>query len=255
MADAGFDLSGRRAMVTGGSTGIGAAVAERLAAAGARVVAVSRSGGAPDIAGVEPLVCDLGDPDQGDAVVDRAAESLGGLDILVNNAGGAEWRAVAELDRRYFDSLVSLNLWAPLRLCQLAHRYLAAGQSPSVVMVGSIDSVRPSPGGAVYGATKAALGAAVVALAKEWMADGIRVNQVDPGLVDTPLAADAVAAVRDADARINAVGRVGSPEEIAGLVHYLVAPVGGFANGACFTVDGGALTLGPFDGLAADPGT
>jgi len=216
---------------------------------------VSRSGGAPRVEGVEPLVADLGDPEQVDSLVDAAVEVLGGLDILVNNAGGADWRPVAELDREYFDSLVSLNLWAPLRLCQLARPHLAVGDGSSVVMIGSIDSTRPSPGGAVYGATKAALGATVVALAKEWMADGIRVNQVDPGLVDTPLAADAVAAVRDAGARINAVGRVGTPDEIAGLVHYLVAPVGGFANGACFTVDGGALAMGPFDGLTPEPGT
>ena len=91
------------------------------------------------------------------------------------------------------------------------------------------------------------MAAATVAMAKEWMVDGIRVNQIDPGLVDTALAADAVDAVRAEDAQINMVGRVGRPDEIAGLVHYLVAPVGQFANGTSYRVDGGALGLGPFD--------
>ncbi len=247
MTDPGFDLTDRRALVTGASTGIGAAIAVRLAGAGARVAAVSRSGRAPELDGVSAMGADLSDPDQLDGVVDRAVYEFGGLDIVVNNAGVADWRPVAELDRDYFDDLVDLNLWAPFRICQLAHPHLAASDDAAVVNIGSIDATRPSAGGSVYGATKAALAAATVALAKEWMNDGIRVNEVDPGLVETPLAADAVAAVRAADARINMVGRVGNPEEIAGLVHYLVAPIGRFANGASFRVDGGALALGPFD--------
>jgi len=240
-----LDLTGRRALVTGASTGIGAACAARLAAAGAAVVGVSRRGGAPE--GVVGLGADLSDRDDLDTVVDRTVERLGGLDIVVSNAGLGDWLAVTDLERDFFDRLVDLNLWAPLRLCQLAHPHLATGRDASVVMVGSIDSVRPSPGAAVYGATKAGLGAAIVALAKEWMDDGIRVNQIDPGLIETPMAADAVAAVREAGARINLAGRVGSPDEIAALVHHVVAPAGAFINGARLRADGGALALGPFD--------
>ncbi len=248
MSDPAFDLTGKRALVTGASTGIGAAIATRLAGAGARVVGLSLTGRVPESDGrITPLVADLTDARQLDGVVENAISELGGLDILVNNAGSGEWRHVVDLDRDYFDNLVDLNLWAPLRLCQLAHPHLVGSSDASVVMIGSVDASRPSAGAVVYGATKAALGAATVVLAKEWMNDGIRVNQVDPGLIDTPLAADAVASVEAADARINMVGRVGRPEEIAGLVHYLVAPVGRFANGAAYRVDGGALALGPFD--------
>ncbi|MEM7274275.1 MAG: SDR family oxidoreductase [Actinomycetota bacterium] len=255
MSDAGFDLSGRRAVVTGASTGIGAAVATRLAAAGAEVVAVSRSGRLPAAnfeatgrpAPITALAADLADPEELDGVIEAAVARLGGLDILVNNAGRGEWQPLADLERARFDALIELNLWAPLRLCQLAAPHLAAGREPAVVMIGSIDAIRPSAGGVVYGATKAALAAATVALSKEWMGDGIRINQVDPGLIDTPMAADVVASVRSDGAQINLAGRVGEPEEIAGLVHYLVAPVGRFANGAAFRVDGGALALGPFD--------
>jgi len=245
--DHGFDLTGRRAIVTGASTGIGAAIASRLAGAGASVVAVSRSGRAPDADGVIGLVADLSDAGQLDAVIERAVEQLGGLDILVNNAGFADRVPLADLDRATFDRFIDLNMWAPIRLCQLAHPHLAACEGAAVVMIGSIDAHRPSVGALTYGATKAAMGSAIVTMAKEWMNDGIRVNQVDPGLIDTPLAGEVVAAIRADDARINMVGRVGEPDEVAALVHYLVAPSGRFANAASFLVDGGALSLGPSD--------
>ena len=235
-------------MVTGASAGIGAAIAARLAGAGANVVAVSRSGRVPEAGGsVRPLVADLSNAEAVDGVIDEAVAELGGLDILVNNAGRGDWLPLSELDREYFDELVGLNLWTPLRLCQLAHPYLAAGEDSAAVMIGSVDAVRPSAGGAVYGATKAGLAAVTVALAKEWRADGIRVTQVDPGLVDTPLAAEVIGELRAAGASVNIVGRAGEPDEIAALVHYLVAPAGRFATGTSFRLDGGAVALGPFD--------
>ncbi|MGI9622160.1 MAG: SDR family NAD(P)-dependent oxidoreductase [Acidimicrobiales bacterium] len=248
MVDAAFDLSGRRVLVTGASAGIGAAVAVRLANAGASVVAVSRSGGVPDGAGsIVPLVADLSVSEDVDRVVPESVDLLGGIDIVVNNAGRGDWAPLEDLDRAYFDGLIGLNLWAPLRLCQFAHPHLREASDPAVVMIGSVDAVRPSAGGAVYGATKAGLAAATVALAKEWMSEGIRVTQVDPGLVDTPLAAGVVEELRRAGEKVNIVGRAGTGDEIAALVHYLVAPAGRFATGASFRVDGGALALGPFD--------
>lgn len=248
MSDPGFDLTGRKALVTGASAGIGAGIAVRLANAGAEVVAVSRSGVAPDAQGtIHGLVADLGDPAALDEVVVGAIDILGGLDVVVNNAGRGDWMPLSQIDRPFFDRMVGLNLWAPLRLCQMAHEYLATSDDAAVVMIGSVDAQRPSAGGVVYGATKAALGAATVALAKEWGPDGIRVNQINPGLVDTPMASGVVQALDETGDSINIVGRAGTDDEIAGLVHYLVSPVGRYANGATFTVDGGALALGPFD--------
>ena len=248
VADAAFDLAGRRAVVTGASAGIGAAIAVRLADAGADVVAVSRSGRVPEAEGsIRPLVADLSDPGGVDGVIPAAVAELGGLDILVNNAGRAGWLPLCDLDRKHFDGLIGLNLWAPLRLCQLAHPHLAAGGDSAVVMIGSVDAVRPSAGGAVYGATKAGLAAVTVALAKEWRADGIRVTQVDPGIVDTPMAADMISELAAAGASVNIADRAGEPDEIAALVHYLVAPAGRFATGVSFRLDGGAVVLGPFD--------
>ncbi len=248
MPDAAFDLTGRRAVVTGASAGIGGAVAARLAGAGADVVAVSRSGRVPQAQGsVRALVADLADAEAVDRVIDEAVGALGGLDILVNNAGRGDWLPLGELDREYFDGLVGLNLWTPLRLCQLAHPHLAAAGDAAVVMIGSVDAVRPSAGGAVYGATKAGLAAVTVALAKEWRADGIRVAQVDPGIVDTPMASGVIRELSEAGVSVNIAGRAGEPDEIAALVHYLVAPAGRFATGVSFRLDGGAVALGPFD--------
>ena len=211
---------------------------------------MSRSGRVPEADGsIRPLVADLSDPGGVDGVIPAAVAELGGLDILVNNAGRADWLPLSDLDREHFDGLVGLNLWAPLRLCQLAHPHLAAAEEAAAVMIGSVDAVRPSAGGAVYGATKAGLGAVTVALAKEWRADGIRVTQVDPGIVDTPMAAEITRELSEAGASVNIANRAGKPDEIAALVHYLVAPSGRFANGASFRLDGGALALGPFDNL------
>ena len=250
MPDAAFELIGRRAVVTGASTGIGAAIAVRLAGAGADVVAVSRSGRVPQAGGsIRSLVADLSDPNGLDGVIPAAVAKLGGLDILINSAGRADWFPLSDLDREHFNGLVGLNLWAPLRLCQMAHPHLAAGRDSAVVMIGSVDAVRPSAGGAVYGATKAGLAAVTVALAKEWQADGIRVTQVDPGIVDTPTAADVIRELAAAGVSVNIAGRAGKPDEVAALVHYLVAPAGRFANGASFRLDGGAVALGPFDNL------
>jgi NAD(P)-dependent dehydrogenase (short-subunit alcohol dehydrogenase family) len=194
-------------------------------------------------------MADLSDPAAVDTVVDRAVAELGGLDILVNNAGRGDWRPLADLDRGYFDAMLGLNLWAPLRLCQLAHPHLAAATDAAVVMIGSVDAVRPSAGSVVYGASKAGLAAATVALAKEWSDDAIRVTQVDPGIVDTPLASAFVPELEAAGFGVNIVRRAGTADEIAGLVHYLVSPLGRFATGVSFRVDGGAVAMGPFDTL------
>ena len=251
--DSGFELTDRRVLVTGASAGIGGAIALRLANAGAHIVAVSRSGRSPDgeVTGgtITPLAADLSVPADLDGVVDRAVAELGGLDILVNNAGRGDWVPLDDIDRSYFDGLIGLNLWAPLRISQLAHPYLAAADKPVIVMIGSVDAVRPSAGGVVYGASKGGLAAATVALAKEWGAEGIRVVQVDPGIVDTPMASEVVPKLEEIGFGVNVVRRAGTGDEIAGLVQYLVSPLGGFATGVSFRLDGGAVAMGPFDVL------
>lgn len=247
----GFELNGRRALISGGSSGIGAATARRLTDAGARVVVVGRRSAPLEALSDEigesctPIQADLADPTQLETVVTRAVETLGGLDIVINSAARADWMPFDQLDRATFDDMFGLNVWAPFRIIQLARDHLLEGTDPVVVTIGSVDAERPSPGAVAYGATKAALAAATVALAKELAP--IRFIQVNPGLIDTPMIAEVKADLEAHRDRFNLAGRLGRPQEIAGLIHYLVSPLGAFANGNVFRVDGGALVMGPFD--------
>ena len=249
-------LKNKVAIITGAAKGQGEFEARLFASEGATVVLcdidvetcgktaeeISSSGGS-----AVSMTLDVTSEPNWIGVIEQTVEFFGKLDILVNNAGRGDSMPFVDVDREYFNAYVGLNLWAPLRLWQHAYEYLAKSSDPSVVMIGSVDAERPSPGSVVYGATKGALSAATVALSKEWMAAGIRVNQVNPGLVDTQLTSQIVRSLKESGESINIAGRVGSPDEIAGLVHYLVAPVGRFANGTSFRIDGGALALGPFD--------
>jgi 3-oxoacyl-[acyl-carrier protein] reductase len=247
----GFELTGRRALITGGSTGIGAETARRFVKAGATVSVVARrpehllslSSELGDAC--VTIQADLSDGEQLETVVPRAIEQMGGLDTVVNAAARADWMPFEELNRDTFDRMFALNVWAPYRIAQMARAHLLASEHPVVVMIGSVDAERPSPGAVAYGATKAALTASTVALAKELAP--IRFVQVNPGLVDTPMVADVKADIDTHGDRFNLAGRFGRPEEIAGMIHYLVSPLGRFANGNVFRVDGGALVLGPFD--------
>ena len=247
----GFDLEGLRALITGGSTGIGAATARRFMAAGAEVAVVARrSDVLRDLkaelgSGCHVISADLADGEAIESVVATAVEMLGGLDVLINGAARADWMPFEDLDRSTFDAMISLNVWAPLRLVQLARPHLLQSAHPVVVTIGSVDAERPSPGAVAYGATKAALAATTVALAKELAP--IRFVQVHPGLIDTPMVADVKADIDAHGDLFNLAGRFGRPEEVAGLIHYLASPLGRFANGNVFRVDGGALVMGPFD--------
>lgn len=247
----GFELTGARALITGGSTGIGAATARRFVAAGASVAVVARRRHHLDSLAAElgercfPVQADLGDATDLENVVPSAVAHLGGLDIVVNAAARADWMPFDQLELDTFQAMFALNVWAPYRIAQMARERLLAAEHPVVVMIGSVDAERPSPGAVAYGATKAALAASTVALAKELAP--IRFVQVNPGLVDTPMVADVKADVDAHGDRFNLAGRFGRPEEIAGMIHYLVSPLGRFANGNVFRVDGGALIMGPFD--------
>lgn len=247
----GFELTGRKALITGGSTGIGAETARRFAMAGAHVAVVARRAEHLEALAFElgdachAIRADLADARHLEGVVPNAVEALGGLDIVVNAAARADWMPFDDLDRETFQAMIALNVWAPFRITQMARPHLLSSDHPVVVMIGSVDAERPSPGAVAYGATKAALAAATVALAKELAP--IRFVQVNPGLVDTPMVADVKADIDAHGDRFNLAGRFGRPEEIAGMIHYLVSPLGRFTNGNVFRVDGGALVMGPFD--------
>ncbi|MDN4172146.1 SDR family oxidoreductase [Nocardioides sp. SOB77] len=236
-----IDLTGRVALVTGGSKGIGAAVAQVLVSAGARVVTCSRSPVDAPAPGTEHVTCDVRDAASVDAMVQDVAARLGRLDVAVNNAGGAPYAPAADASPRFHDRVVALNLMGPLALAQSANRVMQ--QAPgggAIVNVSSVSALRPSPGTAAYGAAKAGLDSLTRSLAIEW-APRVRVNAVNVGLCRTELTGDhygddaGVAAIE----RTIPLGRMARPEEVANVVAFLASDLASYVSGATVACHGG----------------
>jgi 2-deoxy-D-gluconate 3-dehydrogenase len=247
-----FSLAGRRALVTGGATGIGAAIAAALAEAGASVAITANRRGADDTlaaiaaAGAHGHViqADLAAIDAADAerIAADAEAALGGLDILVNNAGIITRSEAEAMEFDAWRRLMTID--AAWLLCQAAgRRFLAAG-SGRIVNVGSVLSFQGGIRVAAYAAAKHALVGMTRALANEWAGRGVNVNAVAPGYTATantaPLREDPV---RRAEllARVPA-GRFAEPEEIAGPVVFLCADAAAYCHGSVLAVDGGWLS-------------
>jgi NAD(P)-dependent dehydrogenase (short-subunit alcohol dehydrogenase family) len=233
------DLSGRVALVTGGTKGIGLGITRALLAAGASVVTCSRSDVAP-VPGTTHRVCDVRDPD---AVQDLVG-SLGRLDILVNNAGGAPAADAATASPRFHESVVGLNLLAPLRCAQAANAVMQRQDSGgTIVNVSSVSALRPSPGTAAYGAAKAGLDSLTASLAMEW-APKVRVNSIDVGLCRTEQTGDhygddaSVAAIE----RTLPLGRMAEPDEVGNVAAFLASDLASYVSGASVACHGGGET-------------
>jgi len=240
-------LDGKRAFVTGGSRGIGAAIVRRLAADGADVAFTYVS--KPDVASelardaskrgpkVRALQADSGDPAAIRAAADQAAKDLGGIDIVVNSAGIAliapiDGFALADLDR-----MLDVNVRAALIAVQATLPHMPNGGR--IVTIGSCNAERmPFAGGAVYATTKAALVGLVKGLARDLGPRGITVNNIQPGPIDTEMN-PAEGAFADSLRSLMALPRYGSADEVAAMVAYLVGPEAGFVTGASLTIDGG----------------
>lgn len=235
-----LDLSGKVALVTGGTRGIGRVTALRLVELGCKVVVCGRA--VPDDLpqSLEFRAADIRDSDQATALVDAVAAQYGRLDILVNNAGGSPPCPAEEASARFVDAILKLNLVGPLYLAQAAHRHLRASGG-SIINIASVSGIRPSPGTAVYGAAKAGLLSLTQSLAQEWGKDGIRVNAIIVGLAVTENAAATYGDVA-AQAKIAAslpLGRMCEGDDVANAVAYLVSPLAEYVSGARLNVDGG----------------
>ncbi len=236
-----IDLGGRVALVTGGTRGLGRAIALALADAGARVVVCARSEPEQPLAGIAALTVDIRDPEQVRAMVDGVAAEHGRLDIVVNNAGGSPQAAAETASARFVEAIVRLNLLAPLYVAQSAHPHMVRQGGGSIVNIASVSGIRPSPGTAAYGAAKAGLLNLTQSLAQEWGPQAIRVNAIIAGLMATE---NAEATYGDAEAQA-AVGRsmplqrMGTGEDIAGAVLWLCSPLASWVSGARINVDGG----------------
>ncbi|MEV7630318.1 SDR family oxidoreductase [Actinoplanes sp. NPDC089786] len=244
-------LDGLRALVTGGASGIGLAIAIAFTAEGARVVVLDRAkdrpSGLPETIGF--VSADVTDDAGVRAAVSAAAGQLGGLDLLVNNAGIGAQGSVADATDDEWHSVLDVNVVGTARVSRAAWPFLRASPHAAVVNTSSIASTAGLPQRAVYSASKGAVSALTRAMAADGMADGIRVNAVNPGTADTPWvgrlldAADDPAAERAALEARQPHGRLVSAEEVAHAAVYLASPGAGSTTGAEIAVDGGMAGL------------
>ncbi|MEU9928972.1 SDR family oxidoreductase [Streptomyces anulatus] len=241
-------LSGLRAVVTGGASGIGLAVARMLDAHGVAVAVLDRNADA--VPGtLTALGADVGDDASVRAAVGAAAATLGGIDILVNNAGiGAAGTVEDNPDDQWHDVL-DVNVLGVVRTTRAALPHLRRSEHAAVVNVCSIAATAGLPRRALYSASKGAVLSLTLAMAADHVREGIRVNCVNPGTVDTPWvgrlldAADDPAAERAALSARQPTGRLVSAEEVAAAVVYLASPAAGSVTGTALAVDGGMAGL------------
>ena len=243
----GTALTGKKALVTGGSRGIGAEIVRRLSADGAavaftygasaadaeRIVADVTANGGTALA----IQSDAGDPAQTTAAVERTVAELGGLDILVNNAGIAIMTPAHEFTAEDFDRLVAINIGGVFWATHAAIPHLADGSR--IINIGSINADRiPGPGMSVYGLTKGAVASFTRGLARELGPRGITVNNVQPGPIDTDLN-PGEGEFAEGLKQVMALGRYGHTSDVAAIVRFLAGPEATYVTGANWNVDGG----------------
>lgn len=250
-----FDLSGKIALVTGASRGIGEAIARVLAGQGAHVIISSRkaeacqtvadsireAGGKADI-----LPCHIGEMEQIEQVFQTLRERYGRLDILINNAAtNPHFGPITGTDVSAFQKTVDVNIRGYFFMCARASALMAENGGGSIVNVASVNGVVPGVFQGIYSITKAAVISMTKAFAKECAASGVRVNCLLPGGTDTKFASALFhnpVVLQEALKHIP-MGRIARPEEMAGAVLYLVSPAASYTTGTCLNVDGGYLLV------------
>jgi NAD(P)-dependent dehydrogenase (short-subunit alcohol dehydrogenase family) len=242
------DFDGMVALVTGGASGIGAATAELLADRGARTAVLDLD---PDAAGDRHLrlAGDVSDRASVDRAVARAAGELGGLDVVVNNAGIGAQGDVAANDDATWARVLDVNVVGIARVTRAALPHLRRSARAAVVNTCSVAAVLGLPDRALYAASKGAVLALTLAMAADHVVDGIRVNCVTPGTVETPWVGRLLAAAGDPGAELAALrarqplGRLVGAGEVAAAIAYLASPQAGATTGTALAVDGGMAGL------------
>ncbi|MFD8042517.1 SDR family NAD(P)-dependent oxidoreductase [Streptomyces chartreusis] len=242
------DFDGLKALVTGGASGIGRATAELLAARGARVAVLDLDPSSVD----KPLLAfraDVTDDASVREAVAAASAELGGLDVLINNAGIGAQGTVEDNDDAEWHRVYDVNVVGMVRMSRAALPHLRESSHATIVNTCSIAATAGLPQRALYSATKGAVYSLTLAMAADHVREGIRVNCVNPGTVDTPWvgrlldsAADPAAERAALEAR-QPTGRLVSADEVAGAVAYLASPLSGATTGTSLAVDGGMQGL------------
>ncbi|MCX6366656.1 MAG: SDR family oxidoreductase [Armatimonadetes bacterium] len=232
-------LDGQRALVTGGTRGIGAAVVDELRGLDATVLTVARTNA--------DVCADISEDGAAELVISAACEKLGGLDILVNNVGTNVRKSTLALSDPEIETVLTTNLTAALGFCKAAQPMLAESRG-CIVNIGSVAGNVAIGTGVAYAMSKAALDQLTRYLAVEWAGAGVRVNSVNPFYTRTPLAQP----VLDDPERLARVlantplGRIAEPEDIAAAVAFLCLPAARHITGQCLAVDGGFLARGSY---------
>lgn len=247
-------LSGKRALITGGSSGLGRAMAVRFAAEGARVVVTGRRAAALEetaraAGGAGVVVVDHGDPSGGERAVAGAVEALGGLDVVVNNAGVIGFDGLLDSDPAEYRRLLDVNLFGVYDVARHAAPHLVdsakAGRDASILNVSSVAGLRPYPGLLGYCVGKAGVDMLTQVAALELAPHKVRVNAINPGVVVTNLhratgmSEDRYAAFLERSESTHPIGRPGTPEEVAALAAFLSSDEAGWITGALHSIDGG----------------
>lgn len=246
-----FDLSGKVAVITGASKGIGEEIARYLAAYGAKVVISSRKQGDLDELAIEmrqegadvtAIAAHAGEMPQLRNLVDKTVEVYGGIDILVNNAAtNPVFGPSLDCTESAFDKIMQINVKAPFELSKMVHPIMKQRGGGSIINISSIAALTPDPGLGMYSVSKASLNMLTKVLAKEWGPDGIRVNAICPGLIKTKFS-EALWSndkVLDRFTKHLPIARMGTVDEIASMALFLASSASSYTTGSFFSADGG----------------
>mgnify|MGYP001627788054 CR=1 FL=1 len=242
-------LAGKIALVTGGSRGIGAAVAKRLASDGAEIVVAYRrdQAAATDVvknltasgAKAHALSFDIARPDDCDALIDSCLKACGRLDVLVNAAGVATYRPLDQVDAAHFHAMFDTNVLGALSLTRAASAAMERGGK--IIHFASRLAQTPMANTSVYSASKAAVSAMTLALSQELGPRGITINAIAPGLIETDMTAAALVERGEALKGATPLRRIGQPDDISGIVSFLASEDANWITGRTLRADGGLL--------------
>ncbi len=248
MAEQGRELEGQVALVTGGNRGIGRAIAEALADAGARVAVVARSADRARAAAAElagsghgGFACDVADGDAVDALVKAVESELGPVDVLVNNAGITQDNLLVRIDDEAWDRVMDTNLKGAFHVIRAVGRGMMRRKSGRIINITSVVGLTGNKGQANYAASKAGLVGLTKSVAKELASRGVLCNAVAPGFIATEMTDQLPEAARQDLLGQIALGRLGEPGDVASVVRFLAGPGAAYITGQVVVVDGGMV--------------